>query len=66
MVGMAMLPIMPRWLPSPVAVVVGPVGMAAIRRIAIAAVTMAIGGAVMPTAGKATAKRQQKQQHGNW
>jgi uncharacterized membrane protein YccF (DUF307 family) len=63
MVGMAMLPIMPRWLPSPVAVVVGPVGMAAIRCIAIAAVT--IGRAVMPTAGKATAKRQQKQQHGN-
>jgi hypothetical protein len=51
MVGMAILPIMPRRFPSPVTVAIVPVGMAAIWRIAIAAVAMAIGRAVMAATG---------------
>jgi hypothetical protein len=51
MVGMAMVPMMPRRFPGPVTVAIVPVGVAAIGRIAIAAVTMAIGGAVMATVG---------------
>jgi hypothetical protein len=48
---MAILPIMPRRVPSPVALAIGPVGMAAIGRIAIATVAMAIGRAVMAATG---------------
>jgi hypothetical protein len=61
--AMVMVPIMPWRFPGPVAVAMGPIGMATIGRIAIAAVTMSIGRAVMATAGKATPQRQQQQQH---
>ena len=52
---MMMLPMMPRRFPSPVALVVGPVGVAAIRRIAIA--TIAIGRAVTVSISEASAQR---------
>jgi len=56
---MVILPIMPRRLPSPITMAIVPVRMAAIGRIAIAAVTIAIGRAVMAATGKASAQRQQ-------
>jgi hypothetical protein len=64
MVGMAMVPIMPRRFPGPVTVAIVPVGMAAIWRIAIAAVTITIRRPVMAVAGQASAQRQQQKQHG--
>ena len=48
-----------------VAVVIGPIRMAAIGRGAIASVTMGIRRAVMTATGKAATQRQQHEQHGH-
>jgi hypothetical protein len=53
------VPIMPVRFPGAIAVPIGLIGMAAIRRVTVAAITMAIVGPVMAAAGKAAAQSQQ-------
>jgi hypothetical protein len=59
MVMPAVMPIMPVRFEGAIAVPIGPIGMAAIRRVTVAAITIAIMGPVMAIAGKAAAQGQQ-------
>ena len=59
MMVVMVVPIMPVRFEGAIAVPIGPIGMAAIGRVAIAAITITVGRAVMAAAGKAAAQGQQ-------
>jgi hypothetical protein len=61
MMVVMVVPIMPVRFEGAIAVPIGPIGMAAIRRVTVAAITIAIAivGPVMAAAGKAAAQGQQ-------
>jgi hypothetical protein len=59
MMVVMVVPIMPVRFEGAIAVPIGPIGMAAIRRVTVSAITIAIVGPVMAAAGKAAAQGQQ-------